>query len=83
VYFGIKRPHAEVGYKNIIIFSYKNHLGRFYGENGEEARALRTPRCLSARESWEGVRPRSARDPDAEAARHAGARHRNAVRCSG
>jgi hypothetical protein len=30
VYFGIKRQHAEVGHKNIIIFSYKNHLGRFY-----------------------------------------------------
>jgi hypothetical protein len=23
VHFGIKRPHAEVGHKNIIIFSYK------------------------------------------------------------
>jgi hypothetical protein len=23
VYFGIKRPHAEIGHKNIIIFSYK------------------------------------------------------------
>jgi hypothetical protein len=29
VYFGIKRQHAEVGHKNIIIFSYKNHLDRF------------------------------------------------------
>jgi hypothetical protein len=29
VYFGIKRPHAEVGHKNLIIFSYKNHLDRF------------------------------------------------------
>jgi hypothetical protein len=29
VYFGTKRQHAEVGHKNIIIFSYKNHLGRF------------------------------------------------------
>jgi hypothetical protein len=26
VHFGIKRQHAEVGHKNIIIFSYKNHL---------------------------------------------------------
>jgi hypothetical protein len=26
---GLKRLHAEVGHKNIIIFSYKNHLGRF------------------------------------------------------
>jgi hypothetical protein len=25
----ITRPHAEVGHKNINIFSYKNHLGRF------------------------------------------------------
>jgi hypothetical protein len=30
VYFGITRQHAEVGHKNIIIFGYKNHLGRFY-----------------------------------------------------
>jgi hypothetical protein len=29
VYFGIKRPQVEVGHKNILIFSYKNHLGRF------------------------------------------------------
>jgi hypothetical protein len=29
VQLGITRPHAEVGHKNIIIFSYKNHLGRF------------------------------------------------------
>jgi hypothetical protein len=29
VYLGIQRPHAEVRHKNIIIFSYKNHLGRF------------------------------------------------------
>jgi hypothetical protein len=29
VYFGIKRPHAEVGHKNIYIFSYKNYLDRF------------------------------------------------------
>jgi hypothetical protein len=28
VYIGIEIPHAEVGHKNIIIFSYKN-LGRF------------------------------------------------------
>jgi hypothetical protein len=30
VYFGIKRPHEEVGHKNITIFIYKNHLDRFY-----------------------------------------------------
>jgi hypothetical protein len=29
VYFGIKRQHAEVGHKNLIIFIYKNHLDRF------------------------------------------------------
>jgi hypothetical protein len=29
VYFGITRQHAEVGHKNIIIFGYKNQLGRF------------------------------------------------------
>jgi hypothetical protein len=29
VQLGITRPHAEVGHKNIIIFSYKNLLGRF------------------------------------------------------
>jgi hypothetical protein len=29
VYLGITRQHAEVGHKNINIFSYKNHLGRF------------------------------------------------------
>jgi hypothetical protein len=29
VHFGIKRPHVEVGHKNIIIFSYKYHLDRF------------------------------------------------------
>jgi hypothetical protein len=28
--FGITRQHAQVGHKNINIFSYKNHLGRFY-----------------------------------------------------
>jgi hypothetical protein len=25
---GIQRSHAEVGHKNVFIFSYKNHLGR-------------------------------------------------------
>jgi hypothetical protein len=29
VQLGIARPHAEVGHKNIIIFSYKNHWDRF------------------------------------------------------
>jgi hypothetical protein len=29
VQLGITRTHAEVGHKNIIIFSYKNHLDRF------------------------------------------------------
>ena len=29
VHFGIKRQHAEVGHKNLIIFSYKNPLDRF------------------------------------------------------
>jgi hypothetical protein len=29
VHFGIKRSHAEVGHKNLIIFSYKSHLDRF------------------------------------------------------
>jgi hypothetical protein len=29
VYLGITRQHAQVGDKNINIFSYKNHLGRF------------------------------------------------------
>jgi hypothetical protein len=28
-HLGIKRQHAEVGNKNLIIFSYKNHLDRF------------------------------------------------------
>jgi hypothetical protein len=34
VQFGIKRPYAEVVNKNIIIFSYKNHLDIFciYGK---------------------------------------------------
>jgi hypothetical protein len=30
VYFGITRQNAEVGHKNLISFSYKNHLERFY-----------------------------------------------------
>jgi hypothetical protein len=30
VQLGITRPLAEVGHKNIIIFSYKNHLDRFF-----------------------------------------------------
>jgi hypothetical protein len=29
VCFRIKRQYAEVGCKNLIIFSYKNHLCRF------------------------------------------------------
>jgi hypothetical protein len=29
VHFGITRYHAEVGHKNLIMFSYKNHLDRF------------------------------------------------------
>jgi hypothetical protein len=29
VCFGITRQDAQVGYKNLNIFSYKNHLGRF------------------------------------------------------
>jgi hypothetical protein len=29
VYLGITRQLAQVGHKNINIFSYKNHLGRF------------------------------------------------------
>jgi hypothetical protein len=29
VHFGIKRQHAEVGHKNLIIFGYKKHLDRF------------------------------------------------------
>jgi hypothetical protein len=29
VQLGITRQHAEVGHKNIIMFSYKNHLDRF------------------------------------------------------
>jgi hypothetical protein len=30
VCFDITRQHAQIGHKNINIFSYKNHLGRFY-----------------------------------------------------
>jgi hypothetical protein len=29
VCFGIKRQYAKVGCKNLLIFSYKNHLCRF------------------------------------------------------
>jgi hypothetical protein len=29
MYLGITRQCAQVGHKNINIFSYKNHLGRF------------------------------------------------------
>jgi hypothetical protein len=29
VHFGITRRNAEVGHKNLIIFSYKNYLDRF------------------------------------------------------
>jgi hypothetical protein len=29
VYLGITRQHTQVGHKNLNIFSYKNHLGRF------------------------------------------------------
>jgi hypothetical protein len=29
VCFGIIRQHAQVGHKNINMFSYKNQLGRF------------------------------------------------------
>jgi hypothetical protein len=29
VCFDMTRQHAQVGHKNINIFSYKNHLGRF------------------------------------------------------
>jgi hypothetical protein len=29
MYLGITRQHAQVGHKNINMFSYKNHLGRF------------------------------------------------------
>jgi hypothetical protein len=30
VCFSITRQHAQVGHKTINIFSYKNHLGRFF-----------------------------------------------------
>jgi hypothetical protein len=29
VHFCLKRQHAKVGHKNLIIFSYKNHLDQF------------------------------------------------------
>jgi hypothetical protein len=29
VHLGIKISHAEVLHKNLFIFSYKNHVGRF------------------------------------------------------
>jgi hypothetical protein len=35
VYFGIIRQCAQVGVKNINIFSRQNHLGN-YGRNGKE-----------------------------------------------
>jgi hypothetical protein len=35
VYFGMTRQQAGVGHKNIISFSYKNHLGRF-SRNGKQ-----------------------------------------------
>jgi hypothetical protein len=35
VYLGITRQHAQVGHKNINIFSYKNHIGRFC-KNGKQ-----------------------------------------------
>jgi hypothetical protein len=35
VNFGIKRPCAQVGHKNINIFSYKYHLGSFC-RNGKQ-----------------------------------------------
>jgi hypothetical protein len=35
VCFGTTMQHAEVGHKNIIIFGYKNHLGRFC-RNGKQ-----------------------------------------------
>jgi hypothetical protein len=28
IYLGITRQHAQVGHKNINMFSYKTHLGR-------------------------------------------------------
>jgi hypothetical protein len=33
VHFGIKRQHAEVGHKNLIIRSYKNNLDTFCIKN--------------------------------------------------
>jgi hypothetical protein len=30
MFLAIERQHAQVGHKNINIFSYKNHIGRFY-----------------------------------------------------
>jgi hypothetical protein len=35
VCFGIKREYEEVGCKNLVIFSYKNHLCRFC-RNGKQ-----------------------------------------------
>jgi hypothetical protein len=35
VCFDIERQHAQVGHKNINIFSYKNHLGSF-SRNGKQ-----------------------------------------------
>jgi hypothetical protein len=35
VCFDITRQHAQVGHKNINIFSYKNHLGSFC-RNGKQ-----------------------------------------------
>jgi hypothetical protein len=35
VCLGITRQHAQVGHKNINIFSYKNHPSRFY-MNGKQ-----------------------------------------------
>jgi hypothetical protein len=35
VCFAITRQHAQVGHKNINIFSYKNHLGSFC-RNGKQ-----------------------------------------------
>jgi hypothetical protein len=37
VYFDITRQYAQVGHKNINIFSYKNHLGRIC-RNGKHFR---------------------------------------------
>jgi hypothetical protein len=30
MHFGVTRQHAGVGHENLIIFTYKNHLDRFY-----------------------------------------------------